>query len=186
MTFCAHLFTVITVNILRFIFDHVHYYYAPRPAHTPTYCNTRFLRWRAWLSNEILLFVVYQVRIYLEIMIFRTRCCLHFTWFNINNWYINYLYYYPPPLPTHLPTVTQGFCADAHGLTMNEYMVVGVVVRTFLMLMIFCTCCSQFTLVDIFILPPPLRTHPTTVIQDFCADAHGLTRMLVGGVVRTH
>ena len=41
---------------------------------------------------------------------------------------------------------------------------------------IFCTC-LQFTLIDIFIPhTPALRTHPTTVIQDFSADAHGLTR----------
>ena len=52
----------------------------------------------------------------------------------------------------------------------------GFVVGLFLVLMFLCTC-WQFTLIDIFILhPPPLCTHPTTVIQDFCADAHCLTR----------
>ena len=54
------------------------------------------------------------------LMIFCTStCCLQFTRFNINSWYLTYLYYYTPPMRTHLPTVIQGFCADAHGLTMK-------------------------------------------------------------------
>ena len=94
-----------------------------------------------------------------------------------------YIFDLSPPLRTHLPIVTQGFFADGHGFTMKS-MLVGGGVRIGLVL-IFCTC-LQLALVDIFILPPPLRPTPTPVIQNFCADAHGLTRMLVGGVLRPH
>ena len=55
-------------------------------------------------------------------------------------------------------------------------LLVGGVVRIYLVVLIFCTFSLQFTLIDIFILhPPPRRTHPPTVIQGFCADARGIT-----------
>ena len=85
-----------------------------------------------------------------------------------------YIFDLSPPLRTHLPIVTQGFFADGHGFTMKS-MLVGGGVRIGLVL-IFCTC-LQLALVDIFILPPPpLRTHPTTEIQEVCGDAHGSKR----------
>ena len=111
---------------------------------------------------------------------------------------------HPPPRRIRPTSVIQGFCADAHGLAMKccwwvllcthlfepwcwcfavvvhslhtniKYMLGGVVVRIYLVFMIFCTC-LQFALIDIFMLHPfPLRTHPPTVIQGFCADAHSL------------
>ena len=60
-------------------------------------------------------------------------------------------------LRTHLPTVIQGFRADAHGSTMKYTLVVGVA-RIVLVLMIFCSC-LHFTLNDIFI--PVSYTHLT-------------------------
>ena len=107
-----------------------------------------------------------------------------------------------PPLRTHPTTVIQDFCADAHGLTRkcclcvvlyaptnirawlnNEINAVGGCCCTHFFGVDFCTCCLELTLIGIFILTPPLRTHQTTVIQDLCADAHGLTRKCCWWVV---
>ena len=53
----------------------------------------------------------------------------------------------------------------------------GVAVRIFLTIVIFCTYLSFTVYANWYIdTTPPLRTHPTTVKQDFCADAHGFTR----------
>ena len=49
---------------------------------------------------------------------------------------------------------------------LSMLLVGGVVVRIYLVVLIFCMFCLQFTLIDIFILhPSPLRTHPPTAMK---------------------
>ena len=62
-------------------------------------------------------------------------------------------------------------------------MVGGVVVRIYLdhdvddfVRMLLFTVCTLIRIPGIYVTSPPLRTHPLTVIQGFCADAYGSTR----------
>ena len=77
------LFTVYTIN------NWYIYITPPPPAYTPTYCNRKFLRWGAWINNEMLL-VGGVVR--------PQEQTTH------------------PPTNTR-PATIQGFSADAHRLT---------------------------------------------------------------------
>ena len=75
-------------------------------AHIPTRCNPCFLRWRAWLNNEIKLLVGgVVVRINMVSLTYFTCCCLRFTPIYI---YILHLC----PRHRHPPTAIQGFALE--------------------------------------------------------------------------
>ena len=75
------------------------------PEHTPTHCNPRFLRWRAWLNNEMLVVGGGVVRIHLDHGVdFLHLFSLH----TINNWNTELLILHPPA-SAHPPTLIQGF-----------------------------------------------------------------------------
>ena len=64
---CSHLFGVDFLHLPFTVYtiNSWYIYATPTPAaHTPNLCNTRFLRWCAWLNNEILVRSV--VRIYMD------------------------------------------------------------------------------------------------------------------------
>ena len=88
------------------------------------------------------------------------------------------------PLRTHLTTVIQGFCADAHGLTMKYVLVVGgVVVGIFLVLVDFLHLLTVYTNGYIYTTSPLPAHTPNHRNTRFFADAHGLTRKCCWWVV---
>ena len=111
------LFTVYTIN------NWYIYITPPPPAYTPTYCNRKFLRWGAWINNEMLL-VGGVVRPQEQTTHPPTNNRKFLRW---GAWINNEMLLVggvvrPQEQTTHLPTNTrpatiQGFSADAHRLT---------------------------------------------------------------------
>ena len=119
-----------------------------------------FLLWSATASGYWCLWV----------LITFFTCCLQFTRYDIN-WYL--LIIIPPHL-TQTPFNCHPRFLRLHAWPNNGINVVGVCCwYTYLFGVDEFLSCLQFTLIDIFLQHPLPCAHTLTVMQGFCADAHG-------------